>query len=157
MESLLRPPGAEEKRFISLCIRCSKCVLACPYQSIRTASILDGLDVAGTPYIRARKTPCYLCMKCPPVCPTGALDRSLTDKRKVRMGTAVIDKDTCLAWQGTLCRSCYDDCPLIDEAIKMDAELRPVVDKEKCVGCGICENVCPAEPAAIEIKPGRKA
>ena len=25
----------------------------------------------------------------------------------------------------------------------MDAELRPVVNEKKCVGCGICENVCP--------------
>ena len=64
------------------------------------------------------------------------------------MGTAVIDTKTCLAWQGTLCRSCFDDCPIFDEAIKMDDKLQPVVDRKKCVGCGICENVCPLETKA---------
>ena len=72
------------------------------------------------------------------------------------MGTAVIDKKKCLAWQGTLCRSCYDDCPLYNEAIVMDEELRPVVNEKKCVGCGICENVCPLEAPAIVVKPGGK-
>jgi Fe-S-cluster-containing hydrogenase component 2 len=91
-------------------------------------------------------------MKCPPVCPTGALDRKLAEKSDVRMGIAVINKDTCYAWQGTLCRSCYENCPIFDEAITMDAELRPVVNDKKCVGCGICENVCPVAEAAIIVK-----
>jgi NAD-dependent dihydropyrimidine dehydrogenase PreA subunit len=34
----------------------------------------------------------------------------------------------------------------------MDDQLRPVVDQKKCVGCGICENVCPVDPAAIVVK-----
>jgi Pyruvate/2-oxoacid:ferredoxin oxidoreductase delta subunit len=72
------------------------------------------------------------------------------------MGTAVIDAKACLAWQGTLCRSCFDDCPMYDEAIKMDEKLQPVVTKDRCVGCGICENVCPMDPAAIVVKPGDK-
>lgn len=70
------------------------------------------------------------------------------------MGTAVIAKKECLAWQETLCRSCFDDCPLIGEAIIMDNELRPVVNDKKCVGCGICENVCPVEDAAVTVRPG---
>jgi ferredoxin len=117
---------------------------------------LDGIEVMGTPIIRPRKTPCYLCMKCPPVCPSGALKRTLRKKEEVRMGTAVIDTKACLAWQGILCRSCFDDCPIYDEAIKMDEKLQPVVAKDKCVGCGICENVCPVDPAAIVIQPGGK-
>jgi Pyruvate/2-oxoacid:ferredoxin oxidoreductase delta subunit len=93
-------------------------------------------------------------MKCPPVCPSGALDRTLKDKKKVRMGTAVINKKECLAWQETLCRSCYQSCPIFDEAITMDEDLRPVVDEKKCVGCGICENVCPVDTTAIVVKAG---
>jgi formate hydrogenlyase subunit 6/NADH:ubiquinone oxidoreductase subunit I len=93
-------------------------------------------------------------MKCPSVCPSGALKRSTRDKEAVRMGRADIDKKTCLAWQGTLCRSCYDECPIYNEALAMDLELRPVVNEKKCVGCGICENVCPLDSPAIRVNPG---
>jgi MauM/NapG family ferredoxin protein len=149
----LRPPGAQDEiHFIASCIRCCKCAQVCPYRSIIVASLLDGLSMMGTPYIRAREIPCYLCMKCPPVCPSGALDRKLLQKQEVRMGTAIVDKNTCLPWQGTLCRSCYENCPIFNEAIIMDEQLRPVVDQKKCVGCGICENVCPVDPAAIIVK-----
>ncbi len=149
----LRPPGAlPETGFIARCIRCGKCVQVCPYRSIRIASLLDSLMIMDTPFIKAREVPCYLCMKCPPVCPSGALDRGLKKKHDVRMGIALINKKECLAWQGTLCRSCYQNCPIFDEAIRMDKELRPVVDNNKCLGCGICENVCPVEPAAIEVR-----
>ena len=157
-DQLLRPPGAlPEREFLATCIRCGKCAQSCPYGAIRIAGLLDGIETMGTPVIRPRKVPCYLCMKCPPVCPSGALKRTLTRKEEVRMGTAIIDKKTCLAWQGTLCRSCFDDCPIFDEAIKMDDKLQPVVVKDKCVGCGVCENVCPADPAAIVVQTGGKA
>ncbi len=114
---------------------------------------MDGFSMMGTPYIKARDIPCYACMKCPPVCPSGALNRKLQQKQDIRMGTAVINKNTCLPWQGTLCRSCYENCPIFNEAIVMDDELRPVVDEKKCIGCGICENVCPVEQAAIVARP----
>jgi len=148
----LRPPGAQgEIHFLAACIRCGKCSQVCPYRSIIVASLLDGLSMMGTPYLRAREIPCYLCMKCPAVCPSGALDRKLRRMQDVRMGAAIIDKKTCLPWQGTLCRSCYENCPVFNEAIVMDNQLRPVVDQKKCVGCGICENVCPVDPAAIAV------
>jgi MauM/NapG family ferredoxin protein len=153
----LRPPGAlPEQRFLATCIRCGKCAQACPYGAITLAVLLDGLEIMGTPVIRPRKAPCYLCMKCPPVCPSGALKRTLAKKEEVRMGIAAVDKKTCLAWQGTLCRSCFDECPFFDIAIRLDDKLQPIVDRTKCVGCGICEGVCPADPAAIAVTPGER-
>jgi MinD superfamily P-loop ATPase len=95
-------------------------------------------------------------MKCPAVCPSGALDPTVSDKKDVRMGIAEIDRKNCYAWQGTLCRSCYEICPLFDEAIVMDAELRPAINEKKCVGCGMCEHVCPVEPSAVIITPKGK-
>lgn len=149
--SPLRPPGAkDEAAFSALCIRCNRCVAVCPYKTLQPAGWSSGLS-AGTPIVAAREVPCYLCMLCPPVCPTGALD-PITDKRQVRMGVARIDRSTCYAYNGILCRSCVDECPLGREAILQDALLQPVVT-EKCVGCGICERVCPDPHVAIKVVP----
>ena len=30
--------------------------------------------------------------------------------------------------------------------------MRPYVDEEACIGCGTCEEVCPATPDVFEIK-----
>ncbi len=146
----LRPPGAiPEDEFLNQCIRCRKCEEACPYDSIVMAHGDRGLKV-GTPFIYARREPCYLCMKCTEVCPTGALQLlKREEKRKVRMGTAKINQTTCLAYNGIICRACYERCPIYREAITLQNEIYPVVHQEHCVGCGICENVCPNEPASI--------
>lgn len=147
----LRPPGAiSEARFKALCTRCNRCIEICPYKSIKPAGV-SSLAGAGTPVIIAREIPCYLCMKCPPVCPTAALE-PIREKRKVRMGIAVVDEQTCYAFRGILCRTCVDACPLKEDAIVQDAMLQPRVTQQ-CVGCGICERVCPSSSAAITIRP----
>lgn len=102
----------------------------------------------GTPYIIPRDTPCYLCMECPPVCPTGALNPHVK-KEEVRMGIAVINQSTCMAYNGIICRACFERCPIYREAIVLKDEIYPVVVSEKCTGCGICENVCLTEIPSI--------
>jgi NAD-dependent dihydropyrimidine dehydrogenase PreA subunit len=92
-------------------------------------------------------------MKCPEVCPSGSL-KPLA-KLDVNMGLAKVDEAKCLAFNGILCRTCYNACPVFDEALIMDAELRPKVVEDKCVGCGVCEYVCPTEPAAIIVEAER--
>lgn len=147
----MRPPGAlPEKEFLKRCIKCNKCVQICPYRSIRPLPLSRGMKYA-TPVIIARQTPCYVCMKCPPVCPTGALKNDLIRKEEVRMGTAEIDRELCLAYNGVICRACFERCPIYREAIILKEEMYPEVQREKCIGCGICENVCPATEAAIRV------
>lgn len=162
---VLRPPGAaDEDEFLALCVRCGKCIQACPYDSIKMANESYGVGL-GTPYIVARDIPCYLChdFPCVQVCPTDALSgiKSIPD---VDMGVAVIDQVACIAYQGMRCEVCYRECPLIDEAIKLNIYIKPddpthavfapVIDNEKCVGCGICEQRCVIDnPLAIRVKP----
>lgn len=145
----LRPPGAQpEERFIDLCIKCNRCVTACPYGSIRPAGWKYGLAV-GTPVIEPRDVPCYLCMICPGVCPTGALVP--VEKGEVDMGTAVIDESLCYPFRGVLCRACVDACPFPGSAISMTLALLPVVHGSRCVGCGLCQRACPADEEAIRV------
>jgi len=183
----LRPPGAlPEEDFLSTCIKCGLCVEACrnrdsnidketgkprPETLIMAKSDTEGVTI-GTPYFVARDVPCYMCddIPCVPVCPTGALDEaSLTndegelDFRKMDMGLAVVDQNSCIAFWGIQCDACYRACPLMDEAIKLEydrdprtgkhAFLKPVVDMNICTGCGLCEKACVTEKAAIFVLP----
>ncbi|MBL1211820.1 MAG: 4Fe-4S dicluster domain-containing protein [Ignavibacteriae bacterium] len=148
----LRPPGAvPEKEFLNKCIKCNKCLQICPYDSIVTAGLEHGRSF-GTPIVKAREVPCYLCMLCPPVCPTGALDNNLLKKEEVKMGVAVINEQTCLPYNGIICRACFENCPIFRKAIILEDEMYPKVVEEHCVGCGICERVCPVESSAIIVK-----
>ena len=69
------------------------------------------------------------------------------------MGTAVIDEARCLAYNGAVCRTCWHICPLPGEAIVFDQRLRPMVIESVCIGCGLCDYVCPTTPSSIPIRP----
>lgn len=155
-EPRLRPPGAgTEEEFLAACIRCGQCVQACPTGVLRTSSDVD--PGHGTPYFAAREKACNLCageseMKCIAVCPTAALE-PVADRSNVRIGTAVIDPEICLAHQGVVCRTCWHACPFPDRAIRLAANLRPKVRPCQCTGCGLCEYACPTETPAIVVRP----
>ncbi len=92
------------------------------------------------------------------------------------MGTAVVDVTRCLrrptagvdpaargavarsgdrwpaASGGEDCRLCLHDCPLGETALGLD-ERGQVEVRSGCVGCGVCERVCPTEPASIVVRP----
>lgn len=151
--NLLRPPGAvPEKIFAAKCIRCGRCVEVCPYKSIVPEDAGSVGIHAGTPLIDVTTIPCYLCMKCVEVCPTGTLRR--IRQADTRMGLAVIDRYACVTWKESgfmLCRTCYNVCPYKEKAVKLD-QLRPVIIKDFCTGCGLCTHGCP-----VTLENGRKA
>ncbi len=169
---VLRPPGARPD-FLARCIRCGKCVEACPFDSVRLFDLSAG-GLAHTPYIDPLRTPCYLCQKrggdgrdrplgpflrCGDACPTGALVTIANDKkvlarvgREYKIGVSVLDRRLCLAWQYDACGECYYNCPLRDQALRdrppgagevQGAGIRPHVDRDACIGCGMCNFVCP--------------
>ncbi len=167
----IRPPGAlAEADFLAACVRCGLCVRDCPYDTLDLARLGDSV-ATGTPYFEARKVPCEMCedIPCVAACPTGALDRGLTDIGEAKMGLAVlIDQETCINFLGLRCDVCYRVCPVIDEAITLErihnprsdrhAMLLPTVHSEHCTGCGKCEKSCvlPGE-SAIKVLPIRLA
>lgn len=161
-----RPPGAAaEADFLGACVRCGLCVRDCPPNILHLAT--PGQPVTtGTPYFVSRVGACEMCedIPCVKACPTGALDHGLTDIKKARMGLAVlVDKETCLNYQGLRCDVCYRVCPLIDKAITLElrhndrtgrhAMFEPVVHSDACTGCGKCEQACVLETAAVKVYP----
>jgi ferredoxin-type protein NapG len=139
---LLRPPGGQdEDRFIGNCIKCDRCRSACPLSAIGVANLNDGLLNARTPKMNYRTGSCDFCNLCIENCPTGALVAFNPEKEWI--GPAVIDPDECIAFaKRGGCRICVDQCPF--DAITLDDSSRPVVNLEKCNGCGLCENICPS-------------
>ena len=160
---LLRPPGAQSERdFMARCIKCGKCIEACPYVALHVAGPTEG-SAAGTPCIDAREQACRLCadFPCVAACPTDAL-RDVSGKHDPHMGYARIEEDVCIAFQGYRCEVCYRVCPLIDEAIKIDfqnlegddihTKFIPVVDKDVCTGCGLCVERCAVSEPYVPIR-----
>lgn len=160
---LLRPPGIKsEADFMARCIKCGKCIQACPYAALHAAGPEQG-SAAGTPFIDAREQACRLCadFPCAAVCPTDALC-DVVDKHKARMGHARIDEEVCIAFLGYRCEVCYRVCPLIDQAITIDFQNRendaihakfiPTINEDVCTGCGLCVERCAVSEPYVPIR-----
>jgi len=87
-------------------------------------------------------------------CATEALV-PLGERAEVRMGLAVVNQAMCTADQG--CRFCLAKCPTEALAVIGFEDPYPLVDQEKCVGCGIWEQVCSTvnDKVAIKVFSGR--
>ena len=167
----VRPPGVvDEDEFLSLCIRCMRCIDSCPSGGLRPMSLSDGLANVGSPELSGY---CIIflellnpspeknagwkesggegnpCNKCIMSCPTGALKP--VNISGLKMGVAEIDRSRCLSWRGESCTRCFDICPL--NAVRVDRRGRPKIIWEKCIGCGQCRYICPVDPPAIQINP----
>ena len=158
---LIRPPGSiREQDFLNVCLRCGMCMKICPTNGLQPCIFQAGVNGLWTPQLVPRIGGCEKnCNKCGQVCPTGAIRKlPLDEKTYAKMGTAVIDKNRCIAWeQDKVCLICDEACPFnaissFNETIQGNTLLRPFVNEIICTGCGLCEARCPIEgPAAIEV------
>jgi MauM/NapG family ferredoxin protein len=156
---LLRPPGARAERdFLQRCTACGLCMKVCPQGALQPAISEAGLEGVWTPRLVPALGYCeYTCNLCGQVCPTEAIQPlPLEQKQQTRIGLASFDTTRCIPYAyGHDCMVCEEHCPIPDKAIyftevdmvQRDGSVRkvkqPRVDPEKCIGCGICEHVCP--------------
>lgn len=154
---LIRPPGSiPESEFLSRCLHCGRCMKVCPTNGLQPCLFESGILGLWTPRLIPRIGACEKnCNMCGKVCPTSAIrNLSLKEKSYAKIGTAIIDKARCIAWeQNKACLICDEACQynainLINETIYGITLGRPIVDERICTGCGMCENRCPVEGAA---------
>ena len=130
------------------------------------------MESLWSPVVRPELAGCHQdCNFCTEVCPTGAIQPlPLSVKRTVHMGLAKINAHTCLPFRDqdrVECDLCYVECTSAGyDAIEMrdmeitldpppppgvfsDLELEemsrikvPFVNRDACVGCGICQYRC---------------
>ena len=154
------PAGAWSiKHFEQHCTACQLCVSNCPNGVLRPSTSLMNLMQPEMSYERGYCRP--ECTNCSDVCPAGAI-RPITreEKTSVQIGHAVVNLDNCVVnTDGVKCGNCARHCPT--GAIRLvrknpddnDSLMIPTVNEEKCIGCGACENLCPARPfTAIHVE-----
>ncbi|MGM0425525.1 MAG: 4Fe-4S binding protein, partial [Thermodesulfobacteriota bacterium] len=158
---LIRPPGAvPETEFLNQCLRCGLCLQACPTNMLQPAWWEAGLSGVYSPLAVARRGPCEPeCNACGQVCPSGAIrNLGLQEKHWAKMGTAVINRRACIAWEMDRdCLICDEACPfgaVSLERIPGQEAAVPLVEDRKCTGCGFCEHACPVRAeSAIQVTP----
>jgi MauM/NapG family ferredoxin protein len=154
--TLIRPPGAvPEEAFLRLCLRCGACMQACPSNGLQPTYFLAGIAGMFSPVLVPRRGACEAsCNACGQVCPSRALRKLLLEeKQQAKMGTAVVLRQKCLAWeQDKRCVVCQEVCPYGAVSLRRVSGYRapvPVVKAERCFGCGACECHCPVASPAI--------
>ena len=149
----IAPPGALSLRnFTTRCTACQLCVSVCPNQVLRPSS---GLTTFMQPEVSYERGYCRPeCTRCSDVCPAGAIQPiTREDKSSTQVGHAVwVEKNCVVLTDGVSCGNCARHCPvgaiqmIVMDPESLDAKEIPVVNIERCIGCGACENLCPARP-----------
>ena len=176
-EKPITPPGSLSIRHLRThCTACQLCINACPNDVLRPSSSLDHFMQPEVSFERGYCRP--ECTRCSEVCPTSAIQPvTIEERTAIQVGHAVWTRDLCVPVKdGKPCGLCSRKCPA--GAIQMvplqagvhrdgrrwlDADnkeiprdkvlLIPVVNEEKCIGCGACENLCPSNPlSAIHVE-----
>ncbi|MBS7619001.1 4Fe-4S binding protein, partial [Candidatus Bathyarchaeota archaeon] len=63
---------------------------------------------------------------------------------EIKIGSAIINRNTCLVWRGQPCLRCFAVCPF--NAVTISEGGGPVVIRDVCTGCSQCVYVCPTTP-----------
>ena len=149
----LTPPGSLSARhFYQHCTGCQLCVAQCPNDVLRPST---GLLTMMQPVMSYERGYCRPeCNRCAEVCPAGAI-RPITNEEKssIQIGHAVWIRKNCVVLTDEVeCGNCARHCPTgaiqmvpLDPNDELGAYV-PAVNEALCIGCGACENLCPARP-----------
>ena len=156
----ITPPGSlSAQNMAQHCTACQLCVAECPNDVLRPSTDLMKLMQPTMSYERGYCRP--ECHRCSEVCPAGAIKPiKKEDKSSIQIGHAVWVKKNCIVFtDGVECGNCARHCP--SGAIMMipanpndeNSPKFPAVNLSRCIGCGACENLCPAKPfSAIHVE-----
>lgn len=149
----LTPPGSlSAQHFAQHCTACLLCVSTCPNGVLRPSTGLSTFMQPTMSYERGYCRP--ECTKCGEVCPTGAIKPiTRAQKSATQIGHAVWIKKNCVPLtDGVSCGNCARHCPTgaitmvpLDPNDEHSLKI-PAVNEARCIGCGACENLCPARP-----------
>ena len=156
----ITPPGSlSAQNMAQHCTACQLCVSQCPNDVLRPSTDLMHLMQPTMSYERGFCRP--ECHRCSEVCPAGAIKPiKQEDKSSIQIGHAVWSKKNCIVFtDGVECGNCARHCPsgailMIPSDPKDENSPKfPAVDLTRCIGCGACENLCPAKPfSAIHVE-----
>ena len=153
------PPGAlTALNFAKHCTACQLCVSQCPNQILKPSTDLTRFMQPEVSYENGYCRP--ECTRCSEVCPAGAIVKiDKAEKSSIQIGHAVWVSKNCLpSSQGINCGNCARHCPtgaiqMVRDENSEQPIMIPVINEERCIGCGACENLCPARPfAAIYVE-----
>ncbi len=154
------PPGAQRQDiFSAVCSRCYQCISVCPTNVLRIASpAKHKIGQFFQPELDTNSSYCdEFCNQCSQVCHTGAILPLSPEKKKYRkIGTAVVDRTLCIAWEyNGYCMVCQEYCPYkaIETRFNDHGIPCPEVKPDVCRGCGACQKGCPSGtiPKAITV------
>ena len=148
----LTPPGSVSARHMQQhCTACQLCVTACPNHVLRPSTDLSHFMQPTMSFEVGYCRP--ECVRCSQVCPTGAIKPiSKEEKTAIHVGHAVWIKDNCVViTDGVNCDNCAHHCPTgaiqrVETQYNGQTVMVPAIEPSKCIGCGACENLCPARP-----------
>lgn len=117
-----------------------KCQEACPVDAIEVTIEKTGEQSEGRIVdFRVLEEECIFCRKCEKACPEDAIHVTNPVRGSLKLDTSLCPED---------CRICVDICP--SEAILIEENEKPVVNKDFCIYCGACQQVCPEKAIKVD-------
>ncbi|ROS01559.1 periplasmic nitrate reductase maturation protein NapF [Sinobacterium caligoides] len=134
-----RPPWVTESSLLDACSRCGDCITACPEKII-----VHGND--QYPELDFTRSGCDYCGDCAASCQQEVFLPQQQRRPALAWQQRAVLNERCLNYNQVMCQSCQDSCQT--EAIHFsyqDRIPRPVINLERCDGCGFCLSVCPTQ------------